>query len=353
MSEENIPLQLEPLRGWRHWRVELDATGEPYLQGAFGYPWIVHQSEPTTFTAICLRWGAPQGALTMLPSFRLSLAPLFGTHNDHKRIPAENCGCGFYIRKPDDNPARWRANFPHGYLCVEGEVEIFGRILIAEQGYRAEKARILGPLYVENICTGVWKVEPHQNLPAAVTFDRLDYYCPLPPVQFQYSLGTVGSTTYNLCEIHLRILQHFQTLLQKLQNEETPVPAFNTVRSVIRWVLEEAPLPPVEAVLPPPSGVLPRDVEKPVEGVRMYPLLAGMFFNNAWASWHKPPFNPASTLRTVEAPYRTMTEKLGGRYGVPVIPVSYEQLTKTGRLPEERVMVNLTIQNKGGTHGHR
>jgi|GEM_PF-3889496 len=88
----------EPIIAWRRWRL-LGAT----LQGA-RHPW-----PSPTFEATCHTCGT---------------------------VPGWNCTCGIYATKAEH---RWGT----GYGPIYGRVELTGNIVEHEQGYRAERARVI------------------------------------------------------------------------------------------------------------------------------------------------------------------------------------------------------------------
>jgi hypothetical protein len=123
------PDQIEPLVGYRAWRSTFDEAGAHLLP--FGWrevdDWV----------------GAEQGWVTS--SCRRS--PDVGTH----RSPDENCSCGFYATKSLYERslllAVWMdlaGETSDSTGIVLGRVDLAGKVIEHDLGYRAERARIVG-----------------------------------------------------------------------------------------------------------------------------------------------------------------------------------------------------------------
>jgi hypothetical protein len=65
--------------------------------------------------------------------------------------PDLNCLCGIYSNLEDHSDEWW--SYFWGRPLVYGHVEMWGRIIRCDRGYRAEWARILSPLVLSLTCT--------------------------------------------------------------------------------------------------------------------------------------------------------------------------------------------------------
>lgn len=88
------------------------------------------------------------------------------------RCPDEGCTCGFYARTEQDRP------IPEpGYVVLE--VELYGRVIVGTNGYRAEKQRVLAVWASHNhaercsisVVAGIYDGRPyHRTCPHAAHF---------------------------------------------------------------------------------------------------------------------------------------------------------------------------------------
>lgn len=336
MSDNAVRVTTEALRGWRHWVLGLEEmSATPTLIGAYGYPWIP-LDDTDYFEALCLWWGAVsrhrQGSLlSVIPSLISSknsnqvVVPPIPTWvapdpptKDHREdgklvIPHVDCSCGFYVRRPEDKASRWRTNFPLSALCVEGEVELFGRIFVGTQGYRAQRARILGPLYLESRCTGTWVGGTGRY--------RDEYMCPLPAQETVKVMYVYSETfVHQLCEVHGEFLSYLeQQDLEAVKN--LSYLTYRTSSSTSYLHIQEALGRRQEEFHEFQAELMANKEETTV-----YPAIPKYFFGLT-----KP--LDVGTLTS-----RDLAEKLGGQYKVPVIRVGYEQLLKTGRLRVDRLL---------------
>lgn len=122
-------VEIGPLVGHRMWKLIAD-TGLsvvepiPLMAGpVWGTPWT-----GPDFTAECL------------PS------PWRRTRPPCAPVPGEDCACGIYALK-DRDALESRAG-----VIVSGRIEMRGRVLEGEFGFRASHARVLGPLSIEARC---------------------------------------------------------------------------------------------------------------------------------------------------------------------------------------------------------
>lgn len=112
---------ITPLAGWRSWRV-IQEDG-PWLAGLRNWRWPARQVH-----AQCLASGSI-------------------SHD----APHPDCGCGVYANLDGDGPTTWWS-YIWGYPIVHGYVDMWGRIIRCERGYRAEHVRIRGPLTLQLTC---------------------------------------------------------------------------------------------------------------------------------------------------------------------------------------------------------
>jgi hypothetical protein len=139
---EQAPDGIVPLVGYRMWQVK-DEDGEPLFL-------------PLN---LCSRdWGgATQGwvsASCWVGNDRLVVSPdgelVWGDPSQH-RVPDEGCSCGFYAMKELDAQLLHAAgiavqdaqNTGTEEVFVLGRVELAGKVIEHERGYRAERARIV------------------------------------------------------------------------------------------------------------------------------------------------------------------------------------------------------------------
>jgi len=116
----------EPVRGYRSWHVVPTSGGVRLRSLHMPHEW----SNPET--AKCY----PQGV----------------TQIDHNRTdaPHPDCSCGLYIQHPDHTFTEWEP-MRVGKVSVFGTVELWGRVIICERGYKAQHARIVSG-YFEVSC---------------------------------------------------------------------------------------------------------------------------------------------------------------------------------------------------------
>ena len=119
--------QVEPILGWRIWRLRIDPETEavaPVLESCvYGEPWPERQA----FTAYC---------------------------PEHEK-PEPRCGCGIHAVTTRAAALEWagwaQSALPHPIAL--GQVQLWGRVLPHSAGYRAERAYPyeLGVLVSENL----------------------------------------------------------------------------------------------------------------------------------------------------------------------------------------------------------
>ena len=123
---------IEPFLGYRRWVVRPSSvvggsSGEPVLGSAI----VDHL------------WLEPEVVARCWPGRRSRFDPLTPTTHT---APSLDCRCGIYALR-DPRGVDWPLD---AALCVEGAVELSGTVLEGERGFRAQRARIVGPLEVAN-----------------------------------------------------------------------------------------------------------------------------------------------------------------------------------------------------------
>ncbi len=122
---------------WRTWRLlpgdGRGGDGRPLLTGLSGFPW----RGPTVDARCLMRDPAPR-----------AWSPFQATVDRHHRVvPDPACTCGIYASRADlVGPPAYaiRSRDP----LVMGFVELSGRLLADGDDYRAQRARVVGPLTV-------------------------------------------------------------------------------------------------------------------------------------------------------------------------------------------------------------
>jgi hypothetical protein len=123
---------------------------ELVLNGAFGITWPV---------------GKPLNATCQ----RSLENAIFNPSMKHQTVPDVRCTCGIYALKEPDHRA---VNLPHGELQrVLGIVEIWGKIIRAEHGYRAQTGQLRAVVKAPSLVALVYGV---QNLPS-VRYARREF----------------------------------------------------------------------------------------------------------------------------------------------------------------------------------
>jgi hypothetical protein len=147
-----VPDAITPLTGYRMWRVVLEG-GEPrFLPLNMPTPeW--NGAESGWVSASCLHGQpasvGPAGSLVVWPGGRRVDRLSFRAEH---HVPEEACSCGFYaLKELDPNLLiTARAGLPRAEATdgseqhvVIGRVELAGKVIEHERGYRAERARIV------------------------------------------------------------------------------------------------------------------------------------------------------------------------------------------------------------------
>lgn len=140
MSETRIPDYIEPIVGYRAWGVMLDSfvTARSVVwPNDPSYPPVEHQNSPRL---TCLGVGGvwPVGNQELTAKCRS-----FPLH----KAPQPGCTCGLYALKTYERviqtyqPAL--TGVSNTLLFVIGQVEMTGRVMVHEDGYRAERMRVV------------------------------------------------------------------------------------------------------------------------------------------------------------------------------------------------------------------
>jgi hypothetical protein len=133
----NAPDGIEPVIGWRNWTVNIHqirtrrlARSDLKLRSFNGEAWFPQRP----FQAACMSWNRR-------------------TSRSHGDAPQSSCSCGVYAFKEIDSLLPWWFLTAPGFLpfmgplenpadsmAVFGEVSLWGKIIVHEEGYRAQYA---------------------------------------------------------------------------------------------------------------------------------------------------------------------------------------------------------------------
>jgi hypothetical protein len=148
MDRDMIPDAIEPIRGYRAWRFTLHGS-RGSLQPLVGRDDDAWSGASLGWVRATCRIGSVSAGLRAVRDgcicglaadarLRTRLCPNCGPPH---RAPVEGCGCGFYAFKDLDTLVR-ELSYPAGADIVLGRVDLAGKIIEHEFGYRAEWARI-------------------------------------------------------------------------------------------------------------------------------------------------------------------------------------------------------------------
>ena len=125
-----LKLQTEPIIGNRYWRITADRKdGGLALQSI--HVTLIWEKE---VTAECRSEGYKYG---------------HGKHEDPP--PSLECACGLYAQLPDMPITEWLFAIG-GKVFASGEVALSGRVIKCSRGFKAERAEILSPIYLDATC---------------------------------------------------------------------------------------------------------------------------------------------------------------------------------------------------------
>ncbi len=113
----------EPIRATRHWLVTND---EGYRLASIHLPYIWGRHN----TAVCIKRNQEM--------FK------------HK-APDLDCQCGLYAERPGFELKEWQTQ-SLGRVSAYGTVELWGRIIQCDMGYKAEYAALSGSIWVKALC---------------------------------------------------------------------------------------------------------------------------------------------------------------------------------------------------------
>ena len=116
----------------RSWRLAASPDG-PILTGLFGFP-----------------WRNPLMQAKCTSTEQAGPADLFGTvrrDRMHRAVPSVDCRCGLYATNEPHPGWLQRRSLRH-VIVVSGFVRLSGRVLHQGTEYRAEEARVVGPLAI-------------------------------------------------------------------------------------------------------------------------------------------------------------------------------------------------------------
>ena len=177
---EEPEFTIEPFVGWRRWSVA-------------PHPSARDQFDPVlTGVVVPTLWEEPEMQASCSPYQRW---PLWGPVPAAHPAPDLDCRCGIYAMKSPEG-----TNWAEVGVWAEGPVRLWGRVLQGTKGYRADRARILGPLVVRMGCR--WPCTPETWLanacpePPAMVVVEPDEYVPL----CQEHAGVISAPQLSLTE---------------------------------------------------------------------------------------------------------------------------------------------------------
>jgi hypothetical protein len=144
-----IPDGIEPIRGLRQWNSLKTRWGTQLTSVTSSERWVPNRvSEATCRNTFII---PPQPTSLVYPAGGGRWKSRHWNPWDQKHeVPGEHCMCGFWsVAHPAD------AFDPSGELWVMGVIEMWGRVLEGEKGWRAQFARVAG------------MVKGHEDAPAA------------------------------------------------------------------------------------------------------------------------------------------------------------------------------------------
>lgn len=147
---EGIPTEqtMDAIQAWKIARL-YTPDGRTVKLGA------VHQptDHPIEGTAICYR--SHDSMMAMY--FAVSSGRQSFTSPSTHFTPSLDCQCGFYAWKTTQGAHEYMKGIPDGYVLMQ--VELFGRVIQHENGYRAQSQRVLG-VQVPSTCSGLLCGQP-------------------------------------------------------------------------------------------------------------------------------------------------------------------------------------------------
>ncbi len=129
---DRVSSRAEPIVAWRQWQLVPDADG-PML---------------ASLTGRGLWWTADLMAECRVHRSSVQSQRAWFPAAAGHRVPDLDCTCGIYALK---DLSLWRRLLGPG-LIAHGPVALSGRVIEGERGFRAERARIIGPLRIGVYC---------------------------------------------------------------------------------------------------------------------------------------------------------------------------------------------------------
>lgn len=137
--QEATQLTIEPFVGWRIWAITDPWPSEEFeglvLRGAWGRAWPDVELE-----ARCLRPPIRDSSFSALLNAR-------ETNEHSESAPHPYCSCGIYARQPGSGDEQWVVRIQH-LPKAAGFIAMTGTVIEGSKGFRAERARIVGPVEV-------------------------------------------------------------------------------------------------------------------------------------------------------------------------------------------------------------
>lgn len=134
----------KPVTGFRTWRVKYDGAEMALWSLMQGHVW------ETSVTAECL------------------------PRREHE-APDPGCACGLYCQLPEHPLTEWEIHV-HGRVRATGTVQMSGRIIVCDYGYKAQHAAIESPVVVDADCLGKECGNPVTGVVSA----GWDFWCHCP-----------------------------------------------------------------------------------------------------------------------------------------------------------------------------
>jgi hypothetical protein len=126
---KELPLRLatDPLIGYRTWLVWNGLSGLALASIFINYEWKTGVNTAQCFPAAS------------------------GNKPHGDPAPSSGCACGFYINLPDQGFSEW-SHLVARKVHATGQVQMTGRVIRCEKGYKAGAAEIVSPVLIEAPC---------------------------------------------------------------------------------------------------------------------------------------------------------------------------------------------------------
>jgi hypothetical protein len=147
-SSDRIPDGIEPLVGYRAWAYQIEGTSASLYPPVSGT--LANVPAPNPWAGAESGWVVASCWRTSFDHEELDGVPIDRSHLDgHGEVPEELCECGFYSMKTlpslleTAGIARCMIQARDEQLgCILGRIQLAGKIVEHDLGYRAERARI-------------------------------------------------------------------------------------------------------------------------------------------------------------------------------------------------------------------